>query len=66
MAAKVLHYQLPFRKSTLHGVEFGSFFSGLCANYYQFQHGWLGWEAVTVRPVPGHQGGSNESSNEGE
>jgi cold shock CspA family protein len=48
-------YQLPFRKSTLNGVEFPDLFSGLRVSY-QIQDGWLGKEAVAVRPLPGHQG----------
>jgi cold shock CspA family protein len=43
-------YHLPFRKSTLSGVEFLSLFSGLRVSYL-IQEGWLGREAVNVYPV---------------
>ncbi len=43
--------QLSFRKSALNGVEFRALFSGqrVC---YRIQEGWLGREAVEVRPLP--------------
>ena len=47
-------YQVPFRKSTLHGVEFRGLFSGLRVSY-QIQNGWLGREAVNVHLVPSDQ-----------
>ena len=56
-------YQLPFRKAALNGVEFFSLFLGLRVSY-QIKDGWLGKEAAAVRPLPVHQGSSNESSNE--
>jgi len=42
--------QLPFRKSALNGVEFYALSSGqrVC---YRLQDGWLGKEAVEVRPL---------------
>jgi hypothetical protein len=45
------------------GVEFFSLFLGLRVSY-QIKDGWLGKEAAAVRPLPVHQGSSNESSNE--
>jgi cold shock CspA family protein len=56
-------HQLPFRKSALNEVEFLSIFSGVRVTY-QIKDGWLGKEAVAVRPLRGHRGGSDESSNE--
>jgi len=47
-------HHVPFRKSTLDGVEFRGLFSGLRVTY-QIQDGWLGKEAVAVRPLPGHE-----------
>lgn len=47
-------YELPFRKSTLNGVEFLGLLSGLRVSY-QIQDGWLGKEAVAVRPLTGKQ-----------
>jgi cold shock CspA family protein len=44
-----------FRKSTLEGVEFLGLFSGLRVSY-QIQDGWLGKEAVAIRPLPRPQG----------
>jgi cold shock CspA family protein len=43
--------QMPFRKSALDGVEFHALSSGqrVC---YRIQDGWLGKEAVEVRPLP--------------
>ncbi|MEK9139165.1 MAG: hypothetical protein AAB393_18750 [Bacteroidota bacterium] len=43
--------QLPFRKSALNGVEFDALFSGQKVSY-RVQEGWLGNEAVEVRPLP--------------
>ncbi len=43
--------QLPFRKSALNGVEFRALFSGQRVRY-RIQEGWLGKEAVEVRPLP--------------
>jgi cold shock CspA family protein len=42
--------QVPFRKSSLTGVDFCGLSSGqrVC---YQIQDGWLGKEAVEVRPL---------------
>ncbi len=42
--------QVPFRKSSLSGLEFCALSSGqrVC---YQIQDGWLGKEAVEVSPV---------------
>jgi len=42
--------QVPFRKSGLSGVEFRALSSGQRVSY-QIQDGWLGKEAVEVRPV---------------
>lgn len=42
--------QLPFRKSTLNGVEFLGNCSGQCVSYL-IQEGWFGSEAVNVHPV---------------
>ena len=42
--------QVPFRKSALHGAEFRSFSSGERVSY-RIQEGWLGKEAVEVRPL---------------
>jgi cold shock CspA family protein len=52
-------YEVPFRKITLHGVEFRSLFSGQRVSY-QIQDGWLGKEAVAVRPLAGRQGRQRE------
>jgi cold shock CspA family protein len=43
--------QMPFRKSSLDGVEFHTLSSGqrVC---YRIQDGWLGKEAVEVRALP--------------
>jgi cold shock CspA family protein len=43
--------QLPFRKSGLNGVEFRGLSSGQRVSY-RIQEGWLGKEAVEVRPLP--------------
>ena len=43
--------QVPFRKSALHGMEFQALSSGQCVSY-RIQEGWLGKEAVEVRPLP--------------
>ena len=43
--------ELPFRKSGLNGVEFRALFSGQRVSY-RIQEGWLGKEAVEVRPLP--------------
>ena len=43
--------QVPFRKSALSGVEFRALSAGQRVSY-QIQDGWLGKEAVEVRPVP--------------
>lgn len=43
--------QVPFRKSTLHGVDFRSLASGQLVSY-RIKEGWLGKEAVEVRPLP--------------
>lgn len=48
-------YQVSFRKSALNGVKFLSLFSGLRVSY-QLQDGWLGKEAMAVRPLRGVQG----------
>jgi cold shock CspA family protein len=48
-------HHVPFRKSTLNGVEFVGLFSGLRVSY-QLQDGWLGKEAVAIRRLPAHQG----------
>ena len=45
--------QVPFRKSALHGVEFRALSSGQCASY-RIQEGWLGKEAVDIRPLLAH------------
>ena len=42
--------QVPFRKSALHGADFRSLSSGERVSY-QIQEGWLGKEAVEVRPL---------------
>jgi cold shock CspA family protein len=42
--------QVSFRKSALHGVDFHSLFSGQRVSY-RIQEGWLGKEAVEVRPL---------------
>lgn len=42
--------QVPFRKSALSGVEFYTLSSGQRVKYH-VQDGWLGKEAVEVRPV---------------
>jgi cold shock CspA family protein len=42
--------QVPFRKSALSGVEFYALSSGQRVNY-RVQDGWLGREAVDVRPT---------------
>ncbi len=42
--------QVPFRKSALCGAEFYMLSSGQRVSY-QIQDGWLGKEAVEVRPV---------------
>ncbi len=46
--------QLPFRKCALNGVEFRRLSPGqrVC---YRIQEGWLGKEAVEVRPLPAEQ-----------
>ncbi len=41
--------QVPFRKSALHGADFHSLSSGERVSY-RIQEGWLGKEAVEVRP----------------
>ena len=43
--------QVPFRKSALSGAEFHALASGqrVC---YRVRDGWLGKEAVEVRPLP--------------
>lgn len=45
--------QVPFRKSALSGVEFYALSSGqrVC---YRVQDGWLGKEAMDVRPLLAH------------
>lgn len=43
--------QVPFRKSALQGVEFRTLSSGQWVSY-RIQEGWLGKEAVEVRPLP--------------
>ena len=43
--------QVPFRKSALQGVEFLALSSGQWVSY-RIQEGWLGKEAVEVRPLP--------------
>ncbi len=43
--------QVSFRKSALHGVDFRSLSSGQRVSY-RIQEGWLGKEAVEVRPLP--------------
>lgn len=42
--------QLPFRKSALSGAEFHMLSSGQRVSY-RVQNGWLGKEAMEVRPV---------------
>lgn len=42
--------QVPFRKSALDGVEFQALSSGQRVSY-RIQEGWLGKEAVDVRPM---------------
>ncbi len=42
--------QVPFRKSELHGVDFRSLSSGQRVSYRTLE-GWLGKEAVEVRPL---------------
>ncbi len=42
--------QVPFRKSALNGVEFHRLSSGQRVRY-RIQEGWLGREAVEVRPL---------------
>lgn len=54
--------QLPFRKSTLIGVEF----LGLCSGQrvsYLIEEGWLGREAVNVHPVPADRTRTNGEVN---
>lgn len=50
--------QLPFRKSALSGVEFYAPSSGqrVC---YRLQDGWLGKEAVEVRPLVAEKAAEN-------
>ncbi len=43
--------QVSFRKSALHGADFRSLSSGQRVSY-RIQEGWLGKEAVEVRPLP--------------
>lgn len=43
--------QVPFRKSALSGAEFYALSSGQRVSY-RVQDGWLGKEAVEVRPLP--------------
>ena len=43
--------QVPFRKSSLNGAEFHMLSSGQRVSY-RVQDGWLGKEAVEVRPLP--------------
>lgn len=43
--------QVLFRKSALQGVEFRALSSGQRVSY-RIQKGWLGKEAVEVRPLP--------------
>ena len=50
--------QIPFRKSALSGVEFYSLSSGQMV-YYRIRDGWLGREAVEVRPVLVEKGAEN-------
>ncbi len=50
--------QLTFRKSALGGVEFYSLYPGQRV-YYRIQDGWLGREAVEVRPVRFEKGPEN-------
>jgi len=50
--------QIPFRKSALSGVEFYSLSSGQRV-YYWIRNGWLGREAVEVRPGPVEKGAEN-------
>ncbi len=42
--------QVPFRRSSLGGVEFRPLASGLRVSF-RVQEGWLGKEAVDVRPL---------------
>lgn len=42
--------QVPFRRSALDGVDFSTLSSGQRVSY-QVQQGWLGREAVEVRPL---------------
>jgi len=42
--------QVPFRKSALSGVEFRALSAGQRVSY-QIRDGWLGKEAVDVRPM---------------
>lgn len=42
--------QVPFRKSALHGIDFGVLSSGQRVGY-RIQKGWLGKEAVEIRPL---------------
>ena len=43
--------QVPFRKSALSGVEFYALSSGQRVSY-RVRDGWLGNEAIEVRPLP--------------
>ncbi len=43
--------QVPFRKSALSGAEFHTLSSGQRVSY-RVQDGWLGKEAIEVRPLP--------------
>jgi cold shock CspA family protein len=51
--------QIPFRKSALSGVEFYSLSSGQRV-YYRIRNGWLGREAVEVRPGLVEKGAEND------
>jgi cold shock CspA family protein len=54
--------QLAFRKSALNGVEFPGLCSGQRVSYL-IQEGWLGREAVNVRPLPADQDRRNGEVN---
>lgn len=47
--------QVPFRRSALNGIEFHRLASGQRVRY-QIEEGWLGREAVEVRPLQAENG----------
>ncbi len=50
--------QVPFQRSALHGVDFHSLSSGQRVSY-RIQQGWLGKQAVEVRPVLAEKAAEN-------